>query len=221
MATPSTPTPRSFLERQLGDMPQAVRRFVRQGFESFSALPREFREKAIAFVLENQPSEFSVEVAEFSDLIAIEEDVARPLAFALSWAVTIFSETEISPEEFVEEAKRQDLLSKEASTAGQELAGKLASDRAGIKDTLARSRTSRAVLPSLDEISIISDLRVAFKKDEPLHAVPIALVHIDTDIAHHEFWFQMTKSQLKKVIAKLQKTMEQLEQLDNMAKRIP
>jgi hypothetical protein len=74
-----------------------------------------------------------------------------------------------------------------------------------------RSSIATRLLPALTELNSVIDVRLDFEKDQPTVAVPVALVHIDTDTADHEIRFQMTKRQLEEVIEELRKTLSRIE----------
>jgi hypothetical protein len=55
------------------------------------------------------------------------------------------------------------------------------------------------------------DIRIGFDNDEIALAVPVVLVHIDTDSKDQEIWFQMSKGQLKTAIEDLTKILLRVE----------
>ncbi len=63
------------------------------------------------------------------------------------------------------------------------------------KQTMDAAELGQAVMPSLGNVRWTVDLRVRFREDLPVLAVPVGIVYIDTDVGVRDLVFQVTPAQ--------------------------
>lgn len=91
-----------------------------------------------------------------------------------------------------------------------------------IQDTFRRAAMSGELLPALAEFETVVDVRLSFKEGDAVElAVPVLLVHIDTDASNRELWFQMSKKQVQKAIDDLTKALSQIQAAESWAAKRP
>jgi hypothetical protein len=54
-------------------------------------------------------------------------------------------------------------------------------------------------------------LKFGFNDRQIENAVPVALVHLDTDVSNRELWFQMTRGDVEAVIERLTRVLQQMD----------
>jgi hypothetical protein len=129
--------------------------------------------------------------------------------------------TEGTAEEFVAACVDAGLVDDSSRPVVEEFARDAARETPSIKAVLRQAEVSHEVLPSLVQLQATVDVRFSFEEDRVTASVPIVLVYIDTDAAHHEIWFQMTKRQVEKMIADLQGVLKNIEAAQRALPPIP
>jgi hypothetical protein len=104
-----------------------------------------------------------------------------------------------------------EILDKDAQAAIIVVLNELDRDRSSVTSALRRTSLATRLLPSLTDLNCVVDIRIGFDNDEIALAVPVVLVHIDTDSKDQEIWFQMSKGQLKTAIEDLTKILLRVE----------
>jgi hypothetical protein len=104
-----------------------------------------------------------------------------------------------------------EILDKNAQAAITAVLNELERDRSSVSSALRRASLATRLLPSLTDLSCVVDIRIGFDNDEIALAVPVVLMHIDTDSNNQEIWFQMSKGQLKTAIEDLTKILLRVE----------
>lgn len=88
----------------------------------------------------------------------------------------------------------------------------------GFRDAFERDSLANKVLPSLQGFDVVVDVRLSFSKDEGMPgAVPVAIAMLDTDADGQTIWFQMSKTQLQRLQAKLHTVAKQFEVAEKLA----
>lgn len=82
--------------------------------------------------------------------------------------------------------------------------------RAELERSFSRRRLAASVLPALELFDVTIDLRFRFKDKQIAESVPVAIVHIDTDVYNQEIWFQLAQDDVDEMIKKLEDARDQL-----------
>jgi hypothetical protein len=91
-----------------------------------------------------------------------------------------------------------EILDKDAQAAIIVVLNELDRDRSSVTSALRRTSLATRLLPSLTDLNCVVDIRVGFDNDEIALAVPVVLVHIDTDSKDQEIWFKCRKGSLRR-----------------------
>lgn len=150
------------------------------------------------------PSEFGVSPDEFPALLVAANVIAVTLGTSSRSAA-----------QMAEELSTSKLIAANETPPIRYLEA-VAQNRDAIKRSLQRSTLGAQFLPSLTDFEAAVDLRPAFDKETKriTFAVPVLIVHIDTDSYGEEIWLQLNKRQLTKTIENLQTALLQMEEAE-------
>jgi hypothetical protein len=95
------------------------------------------------------------------------------------------------------------------------------SQRAGVRQLLTRSQLSAVVLPVLTSFDITVDIRLGFEEGQVATALPVAVVHMDTDSAGQEVWFQINQRQLERTIKDLNNALKEIQEAERWIESKP
>lgn len=207
------------LEDVFDELPSGVRRYLKSGFGVLASLAPNSSQRILSAVLHAFDSDYSMETPELAKALEIDEDDAKPLLFAVSILVTSMSSRNESPEKFVEIAEKAEVLDDHSREAVLSLARAVKKQAASVRNTLERARLGAHVLPSLETFDVAVELRLSFDQEQVERAVPIAVVHIDTDALDQIVWLQLTKRQVEHLIDKLRNVHKQMELAEQFASR--
>jgi hypothetical protein len=124
-------------------------------------------------------------------------------------------------EEFLGQAVKTRLIEQSLVPGLEPFINTIVSERSVISKAIRRSALPAQVFPYFSDIEIAVDLRMGFDGDEVAEAVPIALVHIDTDTSASEIWFQCSKQQMMQLKNDIDAAVKKMEAADTWGKREP
>jgi hypothetical protein len=96
---------------------------------------------------------------------------------------------------------------------------KVASYGPQIATVLRKATLTDQVLPSFMNMSVAVDLRIGFTEGRVDVAVPIVLIHIDTDGDNQELWFQCSKQQMLLIKDDIEAALKKMEAAEAWAAR--
>jgi hypothetical protein len=108
-----------------------------------------------------------------------------------------------------------DLLNPTEQQAAESVLTYFQGERTKVTGAFRKVAIGPRVLLSLMDFETTVDIRMDFEKEQIGLAVPVVLAHIDTDAAHVELWFQMSKTQVEKMYEDLKKVLARIEQAEN------
>ena len=73
----------------------------------------------------------------------------------------------------------------------------------------------------MSNVEIVIDLRMAFEQQAVFEAVPVAIVHIDTDADNEEMWFQASRAQLERLRIDIDEAIKRMEVAEAWGRREP
>ncbi|MGY2808686.1 hypothetical protein [Bradyrhizobium sp. USDA 4506] len=169
------------LEGRLSRYPQQALLFFQAGFSSAASLPEEARRHVLAEMISNfQRGTRRLDSSNLRKITGLSENGADQLATVYSLVIGLLSETTATPDEFIVAAENKVFLEKDRSVA-KSIATEVCNARPKIQETVARTRLAGEVLPSLSTFDLSIDVRVRVENGAIGIAVPVAVVHIDTD----------------------------------------
>ncbi|MBB4391776.1 hypothetical protein [Bradyrhizobium sp. ERR14] len=200
----------STIQTFLGELPDSLLPRIRTGFDALSKLSAPDRSAVVAKFLDSFQRTGDLDRDWLDSTVSISRIEASAILAALSVSVGVLSQTEGTPEDFVQ-AARGKLFDDSAIRAAQEAASIIASERPRISDTIERRTLSAQTLPALESFDVSVDFRFGFDKNNEIKSgVPVALVHVDTD-ARAELFLQMSRSDVEMLVEKLNTVLKQMD----------
>ena len=213
------PRPERSLPEALAATPRAFREQAKKGFKVLAGISKQhYAEilRAVVMTLESRQTPF--EDLE-KHLSLSREDVGSLIAAAMI-TVPILGNGG-SAEEFTSAAVKIDMLPVDLVPEIRPFIQIVVSDRSQIARAIRRAAMPRQVFPFLMNVEIVVDLRMAFDEQKVGEAVPVALIHIDTDGDGEEIWFQASKPQLERLKNDVDATIKRMELSEEWARREP
>lgn len=212
---------RGSLEEAFSEMPPGLRSFLSEGFIILSKLTREKVGELVPFVLESVQSGSGSDYKNLATQLDMERKDARLLLGSMTLLASMLSGREDTVQQFIKSAVDARIVNPEATGVATTLFEGLVADRAVLRQAMTRSSVSSEVLPSLLEFESTVDLRLGFDKFKVSFAVPVALLHLDTDASGQEVWLQVTRKQLENMIKDLEETLRKVVEAEKWANSKP
>lgn len=201
------------LAESFSDMPQSMKAFLKTGFLVLSRITQDKFSALAAIALQAAQSRYRVEVEDAAKQLGINADDMGTLLPALSFLTAFVSNRTEKPEQLIAAAIEANVIPDSARQVVSNFSQVLAAQRETLRHEFERSRLANRVLPSMMAFEVAVDVRLHPKQDL---AVPVAVAHIDTDVAHTELWFQMQKADVEQLIDTLQKTSRQMSEAEKL-----
>jgi len=191
---------------------------LRQGLSVLSRLFPRYSEAVLSIPVETLISRTQPEPGEIASKLGLTVSDATNLIGALSFLALVSSTSAEEPiattvaalleTQFITETERQ---------AVESVLTHFQAERTKVTGAFRKAAVSSRVLPSLVDFELSVDIRVDFEKEQIALAVPIIVAHLDTDAAHEELWFQMSKTQVERLSEDLRKVLGRLDQAEKWA----
>src|SRR3989442_3297503 len=203
----------------LGELPKSVKAVLGQGFKLFHTIPAEAA-RALLDAGGQSIAGRDVDVAALARRLGIpEDDVAQALSATGMLIIAIAAEN-ITPEEFVENAIKANVIEESDRSLVLTIANTVASGREQIKAGLDRETVATRVLPSFSMFESAVEIRLGFKDDRLFALVPVAVAFLDTDATHSQMWFQMSRAQVENLAKEVQDLLRRMEQAEKLIERM-
>jgi hypothetical protein len=207
-----------------------VPRLERPISEILSRMPRSFREQAERgfAVLADVSSQHYAGILQ-AVLVGLEtkqaplEELQKTLKLPTNDLNALFSAAMLTvpmigegaePAEFLSGAVKQGLVSQNIVVKIQPFIDAIVAQRAQIARSIRRTALPAQVLPYVSNVEIVIDLRMGFENVTVQEAVPVAVVHIDTDVDGQEVWFQASKQQMLQLKADIDEAIKRMDAAD-------
>jgi hypothetical protein len=190
-------------------MPRAFRDEAEKGFVVLADLSKQYYAellRAVVVTIEsNQPP-----------LEELEKNLKIPIKdlsslFAAAMLTVPILGRGINAEEFITSAVKARMIPQDLVSKIQPFVDTVVAERRQIERILRRAALPVQVLPSMSGVEVVVDLRLAFEEGAVLEAVPVAIVHIDTDANGEEVWFQASLNQMRELKSNVEKAITQME----------
>jgi len=203
-------TPKQEISRRVRGYPESVGPFFKSAFALTASLPEDVRKRLFdGIISEFERGQRRIDGAEVATITGLTSSDADQAAAVYSLIIGLLAESNASPAEFVE-ASKGFIFDPEHEQTVLAIATAICSHRDQIAATIKLARLSGAVLPSFAQLEIAIDVRLSIVGGSVETAVPVAVVHLDTDADHQEAWFQMTIADVEKVTEKFTKALGDL-----------
>lgn len=207
------------LAEMFADIPAHVKSYLKGGFDILAKVSEAHLGELVKTVSESFRSHYAISPVQLASQLNLSTEQASALLAATSLLAMALSSREEPVEEVVQAAIQAGLLENSHKDAALRFSSSI-TDRQALKQALDRSRVSSEILPSLIDFETTVDMRLSFDKNEIKFAVPVALVHLDTDANNQEVWFQLNKKEVERMINDLQSTLRRMEEVEKWSKTI-
>jgi len=201
----------------LARAPRAFREQAQKGFRVLAGVGREHYGEivdAVMRTLQNrQPA-----LEELGRSLCLPTDQMSGLLAAAMIIVPLLANRG-TPEEFSSEATKAGFLPTDVAQAIVPFAQSVFEKRAELGRIMRRAALPSQVLPYLADVEIVVDVRMDFEDQEVYEAVPVAMLHIDTDANNTEIWFQASKSQMEQFRKDIDAAIKRMEIAEAWARR--
>lgn len=200
-------------------IPTRIRPFMKQSFEALARLPSERYAELLKVVLHYYGSLYTLDEEELSLRIGVSKDEAARLYAVATLLTGGITTADSTPEELVKAAVDAKVLDEPQRNAALEFCKLVLSQRVPTALALRQSRLASRVLPALESLDVVVDLRFGFDKGRADYTVPVVLAYLDTDSRDQHVWFQMTLAQVERMIKDLREVLEQLKEAQRFAEK--
>ena len=198
------------LVRRLDGYPKEALSFFDSAFATAAGIPEDVRQLVLREVIENfRRGIRRLDGASLRLITKLPEREAEQLASVYSLVIGLLSESSATPDDFVNRAKGI-LFSPEQETIAKSIAASVCAFRPGIAGIVERAQLAGEVLPSLYSFDVVVDIRIRVIDGEVKTSVPVAVVHIDTDVSARELFFQLSRGEVEETIRKLTKSLDEM-----------
>jgi len=221
MPTFSFPSsPATTLEETLLHLSPTLKTSLKQGFSFLSKLPEQKYDELLAVVQEiiSVRSLNSAGLEKIATKLGLSKNAVSNLVPSVATVISILSGNEEKAEQFVQTAIKEKLVEESDRSALLKFIETTVRQRGSLERTLEQATISSRTLPSFSNLSTSIDVRLAFKDGKIKIAVPVAVLHLDTD-SDQEIWLQMNIGQVEKVIEELQETLRHLQEAEQWAEK--
>jgi hypothetical protein len=203
-------SPRDELARRVAEYPPEALSFFKEGLTVASALSEESR----ASVLKRVTASFRSGMRRLSagmlrSIAKLSERDAEQLAYTYSVMIGLLLESAATPDDFIGSAKGF-LFDSDQEAVARSIATSICTSRGEIQATVDRAQLAGEVLPSLFTFDLAVDVRLRIVDKELKTFVPVAILHLDTDVENQETWVQLSKGEVEEAIQKLTECLENL-----------
>ncbi len=206
------------LPEMLPPIPERAKPFVREGFRilgEFSDAQQDVLSSASEILTDPLSA---LREDDLALKLSIEQEEVRPLVSSLRMITSVLSSSEVTAEELLDFLEKEEVIVDESQkNTVLAVAKEIERNRGALRQGIDKSRLGSEILPSLDEFEITVDIRLGFEKEEVTLAVPVALMHLATDVPHEDIWFQMTKSHVERLVEDLQEILLRMNSAEKLA----
>lgn len=185
------------MSEALAGAPRAFREQAKKGFKVLAGIGQQhYAEilRAVVLTLESRQPPFE----DLAKRLSLSKDDISSLMAAAMITVPLLGNGGTA-EEFTSAAIKVDMLSADLVSEIRPFIQVVVADRSQIGRAIRRAAMPSQVLPFLADVEIVVDLRMAFEDQKISEAVPVAIVHVDTDAEGEEIWFQVSRSQMERL----------------------
>jgi hypothetical protein len=195
-------------------IPSEVKTYLGKGFAVLARLPEDKLAPLMDAAKEHLGAPVAASRDEVASTLGVEPEDATALMTAVSFATFSLTSRGDKAEDFVKALTTAKIVTETQQPQALRVAQAIVNNRLALKEALQRSRVAAAVLPSLIQFETTIDLRLGFEKNQVGFAVPVVVMHVDTDAQGEELWLQVNKKQLENLIRDLEEARRRLDQAE-------
>jgi hypothetical protein len=203
----------------LARIPKTFKEEAGRGFVLLSDIaPSQYAEILQAVILTLESRRPPLE--KLSEYLKIQANQISSLFAASMFTVSVLGEGG-SAEEFINAALASGLIREDRVAKIRPFVETIATQQPQVGRIIRRAAMPAQVLPSISNAEVVVDLRLAFDEESVSEFVPVAVVHIDTDIDKAEIWFQASKYQMLQLKSDVDEAIRRMEIAEAWGKREP
>jgi hypothetical protein len=203
-------SPLDELRSRLSEYPEEALAYFDSGFTAASTLSASDHALIIKEIIVNfGRGTRRLDGRSLRSIVALSTKAAEQVASTYTVAIGLLSETTATPEDFVNAAKGT-LFRPENESTARTVAEFICASRAELDLAVERAQIAGQILPSFASLDLAVDVRLRITNGVIKTAVPLFVVHIDTDTDEH-LWFQMTQGDVRELIKKLTRALEDVD----------
>jgi hypothetical protein len=199
-------------------MPQEVKTYLGKGFAVIARLSEDKLAAMVEVAKDYMAFPSSARRSEVASRFGITREDAMAMTTAISFMTFFLTSRAGTAEDFMRGLMATNVVDKAQQPSVLRVAQAIDNSRAALREISERYRIANALLPSLTRFESTIDLRLGFEKSELGFAVPVALMHVDTDAEGEELWFQVTQRQLEALIKDLEEARRRMDQAEKWSK---
>lgn len=195
------------------ELPKSAKHFLKDGLKVVARVHQQHGPLLANMIMESAATGTDPKASDLAASFRLSEDESQTLIGAISFIKLIFSKPG-EPEpvaSVVNSLISSEILDASAQAEITSVLNEIDQNRSTVAQGLRRSHLAARLLASFIDLNTVVDIRLDFDKDQIAVAVPVVLVHIDTDVNEQEIRFQLTRKQLEGVIEDLKQTLIRVE----------
>jgi hypothetical protein len=152
----------------------------------------------------------------------MEPEDATAMLLAANILVVTLVPGKTSPEQMLLQLRNASVIEEKESSSPIRFLNSVERIRGSVTEALQLSSLVAEGLPILTEFETTVDIRPAFDKENNTitMAVPVLIMHLDTDKYGAEIWLQINKRQLEKIIDDLKTALHQMNKAEQWSNQI-
>jgi hypothetical protein len=183
---------------------------LRVGFAALSTLPNVQYHQLLSMVTDSIGGVAGIKPEEAKALGTTPDEAAALFSAATYMTVTL-TWRDVTAAEFVKTGVSAALIRETDADGLIAFAELVVVQRVGLREILTRARLSSVVLPVLTNFDVTVDVRLGFEDGRVAAALPVVLVHLDSDAEGQEIWFQVNRRQLERLVGDLTTALKEVE----------
>jgi hypothetical protein len=200
-------------------MPRSFREQAEKGFRTLAGLPPTRYAEIINSVISGLESK-QAPIDDLQKSLGLSSDDVSSLFSAAMLTIPMLGEG-ADPAQFLASAVKQGILDDETSAKVKPFIDTVATQRVQIGNSIRRTALPAQVLPFLTDFEVVVDLRMQFNDQTVIDAVPVAMLHVDTNSTGQEIWFQASKQQMVQLRDDVEGAIKQMETAEAWGQREP
>ena len=209
--------------RPFAHLPAEVQDRIAAGVRSLCALEDAEQERIVrtSISLIDRYRPMSTQPQKVAELLGSSDATAANMFFAVMTLVA-HAGPGVDHQATIEHLYAQGMLEDSNRVSATALLSVLAIHYAEGKLNVHKMSLESEVLPYLLDFEVAVDLRLGYGPtgENVEFAVPVAMVHVDTDSYNQEVWFQAGITQIETMIERLQMAAERMKAADSLAKKL-
>ncbi|MGA3373982.1 MAG: hypothetical protein ABSC48_19745 [Terracidiphilus sp.] len=199
------------------EMPQSFRSYLSRGFEQVALLPRSKIDSLANLLAEGLEAMDEAQVTEILRRLEIQVNDKTSFGTALG-LLTVFVTSREDVMDIVSAGEKAGVIPSASSAPIREIVSELAKGKARLRDVHELAKLANSVAPSFERLHIAPELRFGFEEAKLIRSVPVAICHLVTDSDEIHCFFQMTKSDVARLISQLKKVEAELNAIESWSK---